>query len=126
MTPKTATAAAPSTANRMAPPVNGTTLPPGALALVVLEGGASVALVTGVGNGAVVDEVKTGVTEAGLEETRVVGGDDDATIAEVGETGAAVLEEAPAAMVWLALKPLGRVMPLSLAQVAGSSPLLGD
>ena len=94
------------------------------LALVVLEGGVSVALVTtGVGNGAVADEVRMGVTEAGL----LVGGDDvDATIAEVVETtGAAVLEEVSGAMVWLALKPLGRVMPLSRAQVAGSSPLVG-
>ena len=110
----------------MAPPVNGTILPPGILAPVVLEAGVSVVLVTGVGNGAVADEVKTGVTEAGgLEETCVVNGD-DAMTAEEGEMGAAVLEEAPTAMVWLALKPLGRLMPLSLAHVAGSSPLSTD
>ena len=95
----------------MAPPVNCATL-----TLVVLEGEVTVALVTGVGNGLVADDVKTDVTETGLEEARVVAGDD--------ETGAAELGEAPAGMVWLALKPLGRVMPFSLAQVAGSSPLL--
>ena len=50
----------------MAPPVNGTMLLLGVLVLVAVEGGGSVALVTGVGNGAVADDVPTGVTEAGV------------------------------------------------------------
>ncbi len=46
---KTIAATMPSMAKRMAPPVNGTGLPPGAPVPVAVDGGGSVALVTGVG-----------------------------------------------------------------------------
>lgn len=67
-------------------------LPPGALVLVAVEGGGSVALVTGVGNGAVADDVSTGVTEAGVGEAGVDDGD-GATIVLEAVNEVAALEE---------------------------------
>lgn len=97
MAPTTIAATTPSTAKRVAPPVNGTMLPPGALVLVAVEGGGSVALVTGVGNGAVADDVSTGVTEAGVGEAGVgeagVDDGDGATIVLEAVNGVAALEE---------------------------------
>ena len=92
MAPTTIAATTPSTAKRVAPPVNGTMLPPGALVLVAVEGGGSVALVTGVGNGAVADDVSTGVTEVGVGEAGVDDGD-GATIVLEAVNGVAALEE---------------------------------
>lgn len=78
----------------MAPPVKTAGLPPKVL---VPEGEGRVVLVTGMGNGAAMDDVATGVTEAGVEEA----GLDGSTMVEEGTTGAAVLEDAtmPAATV---------------------------
>ena len=113
--PTTATAATtPPMAERTAPPVNSTTLPPGALVPVEV---AVLLVLTGVGKGAAAEDAKTeGVTEAGVEDE---GG---ATGVEEGLTGAAELEDMTGATVWPALKPAGRVMPFWDAQVAGSSP----
>ena len=119
----------PSIATRTAPPRNGTTLPPGALVPVAVVGGASsvVLLTSGVGNGAIVDDdddddddngVDAGVTGAAAG----VDGDGATIGEEEGARGAAVLEETETATVWPGLKPLGRLMPNWVAQVAGSSP----
>ena len=114
-----------SNAKRTAPPVNGTTLPPpGALVLVSVE---SVVLVTGMGNGAVVDdseEVYTGTAAAGVEDAGGVDVDgvEDAGGVEDGRGDVAVLEGLPTATVWPGMKPAGRVMPFCVAHVAGSSP----
>ena len=115
----------------MAPPVNGTTLvPPGALLPVAVEGGTIVALVTGEGNGALLDDddgVDAGVRRAaaaGVEEGFGLVDGDGATGGEEGARGADVLgdTERERATVWPGLKVEGRVRPNWRAQVAGSSP----
>ena len=84
------------------------------------------ALVTGVGNGALLDDgVDVGVTGAaavGVEEYFGLVDGDGATIGEEDVRGAAVLDDAGRATVWPASKPAERVMPNPRAQVAGSSP----
>ena len=113
-------------ATRTAPPVNCTTLvlPVVLLLVAVVEGGTSVALVSGVGNGAVLDDgVDDGVPGAAAVGVEEDCGLDVATSREEDARGAAVLDERrETATVWLALKPAERVMPCARAQVAGSSP----
>ena len=77
--------------------------PPEAPVPVAVVGGGSVALVTGVGNGAVAEDTVTGVTEVGgdaaaVVEAGVVDGD-GATGVEEGRTRAAELVERSAATV---------------------------
>ena len=84
-------------------------------------------LVTGIGNGTVVDddeEVDTGTAAAGVEDAGGVDvvGVEDAGDVEYGPSDVAVLEELPTATVWPGMKPAGRVMPFCVAHVAGSSP----
>lgn len=84
--------------------MNSTTPPLEAPVPVAVAGGGRVALVTGVGNGAVADDRTTGVTEAGVDaaaavvEVAVVDGV-GATGVEEGKTRAAELVETPAATV---------------------------
>ena len=114
------------------------------LLLVVVEGGTVVELVTGVGNGALldigVDVELTGlaggvVEDFGLVDAELTGAADgvveDFGLVDADEArlrvedvrGAAVLNET--GTVWLALKPAERVMLNPRAQVAASSPCVG-
>ena len=98
----TRTATAPPKRKAFAPPVNGTTLGPSGTTVPV---------------GAGAEELGSRVGRAEDIRTALV----DTGAGEGAEVGAAELA-APAGTVWPGLKPLGRVTPNWLAQVAGSSP----
>ena len=81
--------------------------------------------VAGVGNGALLDvgvDAELRGAAGGVEEDFRVDDEDRATTGEEEVRGAAVLDDAGRATVWLALKPAERVMLNPRAQVAGSSP----
>lgn len=101
-TAPTRTATAPPKRKAFAPPVNGTTLGPSGTPVPVGAGAEELGSRVGWA-----EDVRTAVVDTGAEEG--------------AEVGAAELA-GPAGTVWPGLKPLGRVTPFWLAQVAGSSP----